>query len=92
MHRQLIISAGPEKARTFSLEDGQALLIGRVQQSDTKITDPHMSRVRSHVHVDGGTMELVDNGSSSGTLTLGRLGGTVRLEVIPFANECWSST
>jgi hypothetical protein len=33
MHRQLIVIAGPEKGRTFSLEDGQTLLIGRGQQS-----------------------------------------------------------
>lgn len=71
MHRQLIITAGPEKGRTFSLEDGQTLLIGRGQQSDTKINDPHMSRVHCRVHVDGGKTELVDNGSSSGTLING---------------------
>lgn len=67
MHRQLVIVAGPEKGRTFLLEDGQTLLIGRGQQSDTKINDPHMSRVHCRVQVDGAKTILVDDGSSSGT-------------------------
>lgn len=68
MQRQLIIVAGPEKGRTFTLDDGQSLLIGRGQASDTKINDPHMSRVHCRIQVDGGRTILTDDGSSSGTL------------------------
>ncbi|MFV1969111.1 MAG: protein kinase [Pirellulaceae bacterium] len=74
MQRQLIIVAGSETGRTFPLEDGQTLLIGRGQASDTKINDPHMSRVHCRVQVDGPKTVLVDDGSSSGTLI-----GTVKV-------------
>jgi len=68
MQRQLMIVAGPEKGRSFPLEDGQTLLIGRGQQSDTNINDPHMSRVHCRIQVDSGKTVFVDDGSSSGTL------------------------
>ena len=67
MERQLVIIAGPERGRTFPLEDGQTLVIGRGQASDTQINDPHMSRVHCRVQVDGGQTLLVDDGSSAGT-------------------------
>jgi serine/threonine protein kinase len=68
MQRQLIIVGGPEKGRTFSLDDGQTLFIGRGQASDTKINDPQMSRMHCRIQVDGGRTTLFDDGSSSGTL------------------------
>ena len=68
MQRQLVVIAGPETGRTFRVEDGQTLTIGRGQTSDTQINDPHMSRVHCRVQVDGGKMLLADAGSSSGTL------------------------
>ena len=68
MQRQLVVIAGPETGRTFHVENGQTLTIGRGQTSDTQINDPHMSRVHCRVRADGGTMLLADAGSSSGTL------------------------
>ncbi len=53
MSRQLITVSGPEAGRKFSLEDGQTLVIGRGQASDTQINDPRMSRVHCRVEVDG---------------------------------------
>ena len=67
MKRELQIVAGPDEGRTFSLEDGQTLIIGRGQASDTVINDPRISRVHCQVEVDGGTTRLMDKGSSSGT-------------------------
>jgi serine/threonine protein kinase len=71
MQRQLVVIAGPETGRTFRVEDGQTLTIGRGQASDTQINDPHMSRVHCRVRVDGSKMLLADSGSSSGTLVDG---------------------
>lgn len=68
MQRQLVVIAGPETGRTFRVEDGQTLTIGRGQTSDTQINDPRISRIHCRVRVDGGTMLLADAGSSSGTL------------------------
>lgn len=71
MKRQLVVIAGPDAGRTFSLDDGQSLVIGRGQASNTQINDPRMSRVHCQVQVDGGQTWLLDNGSSSGTLVGG---------------------
>jgi serine/threonine protein kinase len=71
MKRQLVVIAGPETGRVFSLNDGQSLVIGRSQASNTQISDPRMSRVHCQVQVDGGQTWLLDNASSSGTLVAG---------------------
>ena len=71
MSRQIVAISGPEKGRTFALSDGQTLVIGRGQASDTHINDPRMSRVHCQVEVDGGKVTLLDCGSSSGTLING---------------------
>lgn len=67
MQRHLVIIAGPDKGRTFPLQDGQTLIIGRGQASQTQLTDPRMSRVHCQVLVDGGRTLLMDNGSAAGT-------------------------
>ena len=72
MQCQLVIVAGPDKGRTFPIEEGQTLTIGRGQASDTQINDPHMSRVHCRVQMDGGKVLLLDAGSSSGTFVAGQ--------------------
>ena len=72
MQCQLVIVAGPDKGRTFPIENGQTLTIGRGQASDTQINDPHMSRVHCRVQMDGGKAILLDAGSSSGTFVAGQ--------------------
>jgi serine/threonine protein kinase len=67
MQRQLIVISGPEKGRTFFLDDGQTLSIGRGKDSNTQINDPRMSRVHCRVAVDGGKTLLTDAGSTGGT-------------------------
>jgi serine/threonine protein kinase len=62
MSRKLVIVNGPEMGRTFPLENGQTLVIGRGQASDTKINDPHMSRVHCRLQVDGSQTLLLDAG------------------------------
>ncbi len=72
MARELVIVAGPDTGRRFSMEDGQTLTIGRGKASDTQINDPHMSRVHCRVQVDGDKTLLLDAGSTGGTLVDGR--------------------
>ncbi|MFV1965174.1 MAG: SpoIIE family protein phosphatase [Pirellulaceae bacterium] len=72
MTSQLTVIAGPEAGRSFSVEEGQTLVIGRGRTSDTQMNDPTMSRVHCHVELDGGKAWLVDHGSSSGTRIRGR--------------------
>jgi eukaryotic-like serine/threonine-protein kinase len=68
MQLELVIVAGPEQGRKLTLQDGQTLVIGRGQASDTQINDPRMSRVHCRVQVDGGKVTLIDAGGASGTL------------------------
>src|SRR5262245_14338619 len=62
MSRKLIVVSGPETGRTFPLADGQTLVIGRGQASDTKINDPHMSRIHCRLQVDGNQTTILDAG------------------------------
>lgn len=71
MQHQLIITAGPDQGRLFDVSEGQTLVIGRGHQSDTKITDAHMSRVHCEVRLEGGTLVVKDRGSSTGTFVAG---------------------
>ena len=72
MQRQLIIIAGPDTGRSFNLADGQTLVLGRGQASDTQINDPHISRVHCHIQAVGGQTILTDTGSASGTAVNGQ--------------------
>jgi serine/threonine protein kinase len=68
---QLMVVGGPDAGRSFPLTDGQTLVIGRGQASDTQINDPRMSRVHCRVEVNGGEAILFDAGGSGGTLVAG---------------------
>jgi anti-anti-sigma regulatory factor len=68
MPAQLIVVAGPDLGRAFPLAEGQTVVIGRGQNTDTKLTDPQVSRVHCRVRLDGRRLHLADAGSSSGTL------------------------
>jgi len=67
----LVIIGGPDRGRSFQIEEGQTLVIGRSQTSDTQINDPRVSRVHCRVVVDGGTITLLDNDSAGGTFMNG---------------------
>ena len=68
MRHTLIIIAGPEKGRSFSLQDRENLTIGRGGTSDTQINDPHMSRLHCRILVEEDRVLLTDIGSTSGML------------------------
>jgi serine/threonine protein kinase len=67
----LQVIAGPDSGRTFSLEDGTTLNIGRGETSSTKLRDPHASRRHCVLEVDGGRFVLRDEGSAAGTFVNG---------------------
>jgi serine/threonine protein kinase len=69
---QLFVVAGPDQGRTFSLEDGQTLLVGRGRDSQTRLKDPRVSRIHCEIHGKGTQVTLVDSGSSSGTFVNGK--------------------
>lgn len=56
---------------TFSLKEGQRIVIGREQTSDLCLQDPMVSRAHAEVRYTGGQFTLCDLGSSHGTIFMG---------------------
>ena len=71
MTPRLVVTAGPDKGRSFSLTRGETLQVGRSQTTATRLTDPTMSRVHCQVDWDG-TRTVLVNVSSGGTLVNGQ--------------------
>ena len=69
---QFVVVEGPDKGKSYPVEAGKAILIGRGQNSDTKLTDPSVSRVHCQAEVVGDQLVLSDNGSVSGTIVNGK--------------------
>src|SRR5207302_1847947 len=61
--RQIEIRCGP-LSRTFA---GPTVRIGRAQDNDVVVLNPHVSRHHAEVRDDGSTWEVVDLGSTQGT-------------------------
>jgi serine/threonine protein kinase len=69
---KLVIIAGPDKDRSFPIEEGKSFQIGRGKDTETKLTDPQVSRVHCQLRVANGKAYLVDSGSTGGTLIGGK--------------------
>lgn len=65
----LKIIEGPEKGRSFQLDEGQTIVVGRGSASDTKINDPRVSRVHCRIELEGGKATL-RAAESAGTTTI----------------------
>jgi serine/threonine protein kinase len=72
MTRRLLVTAGPDKGRAFELKPGEALLLGRSQATQTRLTDPRVSRVHCEVQVEDQRAVVVDSNSAGGTLVNGQ--------------------
>jgi serine/threonine protein kinase len=68
MQMQLTVVAGPDQGRTFPIDEGPSLSIGRGQDTFTKLQDPRVSRLHCKLEASGGTAILTDGGGGSGTL------------------------
>jgi pSer/pThr/pTyr-binding forkhead associated (FHA) protein len=69
---QLVVIAGPDEGRSFDLDEGQTLVLGRGEKTDTRLKDPQVSRTHCQVEIKGGEVRLVDSGSRSGTMVNGK--------------------
>ena len=67
MSFQITVIEGPDQGRSFSLDDGSTLTIGRGEKSDTRLDDATVSRVHCEIARHGNTVTLRDLNSSSGT-------------------------
>jgi serine/threonine protein kinase len=70
MTAQIIVTAGPDKGRSFQMLVGEPLQVGRSKSTATKLTDPTVSRVHCEIEWDGERV-TVHNISDNGTLING---------------------
>lgn len=67
MNLRVCVIAGPDKGREFPLGTGGRLVIGRGQDTDTKLSDPSISRMHCELLNSDKATLLKDCGSASGT-------------------------
>src|SRR5262249_20584614 len=67
---QLKVLSGPDEGRVFLLD--KSLVIGRGQETDTRLKDPQVSRVHSQITVEGDKAVLVHSSKTSHTLVNGQ--------------------
>jgi hypothetical protein len=72
MLKQLVVTAGPDQGRVFPLPAADTLLLGRSRATETRLIDPHVSRLHCRVAVSGGEVVVTDNDSAGGTFVNGR--------------------
>jgi serine/threonine protein kinase len=72
MSRRLVVTAGLDKGRVFELKPGETLLVGRSQATQTRLSDPRVSRVHCEVQVEDDRVTVVDANSAAGTLVNGQ--------------------
>src|SRR5262249_10173726 len=68
MSLQLLVIAGPDKGRAFTLQNGTDLMLGRGSQSLYRLSDPRVSRAHCQLLLEGEQAVVVDNGGKGGTL------------------------
>jgi pSer/pThr/pTyr-binding forkhead associated (FHA) protein len=72
VNKHLHVVAGPDRGRNFLLKAGDLLLIGRSKATETRLNDPHISRVHCKVEAEGDEVVVIDNESAGGTFVNGK--------------------
>src|SRR5579884_653163 len=72
MYAYLRAVCGPDQGRIFNLTDGTTLVIGRSEQSDTRLKDATVARLHCELRCQGGEFTLVDLETINGTTIGGR--------------------
>jgi serine/threonine protein kinase len=72
MSLELAVVAGPDKGRTFTLNAGKDLILGRSAQAHYQINDPRASRNHCVIALEGDQVSVLCNGGSGGTLVNGQ--------------------
>jgi hypothetical protein len=52
MSKRLLVLAGPDEGRVFPLHEGETVLLGRSRATETRLIDPHVSRVHCQVQME----------------------------------------
>lgn len=72
MFCKLDIETGPNAGESFEIKPDDVFVIGRGNDSHTRIQDPTLSRIHCRIDWDQGEPVLVDSGSVSGTYLNGK--------------------
>jgi serine/threonine protein kinase len=67
MPKRLLVIAGPDIGKAFPLPAGETLLIGRSKATETRLSDPHVSRVHCQVQIEADKVIVNDFESAAGT-------------------------
>ena len=67
MSKRLLVIAGPDKGKAFPLPEGETLLISRTKATETRLTDPHVSRVHCQIQIEADRVIVNDYESAGGT-------------------------
>lgn len=68
---ELVVLEGGRRTRTFRLE-ADVVTVGRLPECDVVLPDPGASRRHAEIRRDGERFEIVDLGSTNGTMVNGR--------------------
>jgi serine/threonine protein kinase len=72
MVKRLLVVAGPDEGRDFVVPAAETLLLGRSRATETRLIDPHVSRVHCQVNLDGDHVFINDFESAGGTFVNGQ--------------------
>jgi len=72
MPKRLVVLSGPDEGRIFPLSATDTLLLGRSRATETRLIDPHVSRVHCQVQPEGEQFVLNDFESAGGTYVNGK--------------------
>jgi serine/threonine protein kinase len=72
MFGQLRVVAGPDQGREFTLNEGDTLIVGRGEKTETRLKDPAVSREHCHVKVEGNKALLVHLSKTATTTVNGK--------------------
>ena len=75
---QLVVLAGPDQGRVFSLQEGEPFLIGRGQDTATRLKDPQISPIHCQNKVEGSKTLLINSSTKSPTLLVNSTGALLR--------------
>src|SRR5438270_11874828 len=67
MSAKLVVSAGPDEGKVFSLAENATVTIGRGDTAEVRLADPTISRAHCLLEFFGGKALLKDNASKAGT-------------------------
>ena len=67
MSKRLLVIAGPDKGKAFPLPEGETVLIGRSKATETRLSDPHVSRVHCQIQIEADRVLVNDYESAGGT-------------------------